>query len=466
MIIKRLKITKLYGIYNYDIIFNDDLSFLYGVNGSGKTTILNILTYIIKGKFYDLRQYKFEECTLFFNNLNNEKSITISQKDTNNLSIKSNYFNLNFKISLFRKDRLYPTEHKEHRNLKSYINSFNYLFLPLSREAFVNILKPDLFLFQEPPFIEKNSKFSDYKINLFDKKLPDYQTYLDSSLINVKKLIKNHCFMIAKEENHYNEIFRKELIETLLSVDVPYNINEAFQFMYKENIMHVLEEKQSLVTETIKKFFTGNDSTSTLLIDKISKKFDVFRNSIQKINNHKSVEYTIQSVEYTIQYLWHYGEIKKLESLYKLGLELSQKKDKIYQRKELFLNIINSFFYLSQNYKEININPDGDINLFLNYQGKRKSLDIQHLSSGEKHLIIIFANLIFNMKETPTGIYIVDEPEASLHLKWQAIFVKSLKKVTNNIQLIFATHSPEIINKYRDKMIKIQADINGSDFDE
>ena len=38
-----LKIEKLYGIYDYNVKFNDDVTFIYGSNGSGKTTVLNIL---------------------------------------------------------------------------------------------------------------------------------------------------------------------------------------------------------------------------------------------------------------------------------------------------------------------------------------------------------------------------------------------------------------------------------------
>lgn len=40
MIIKRLEIKNLHGIYNYNVSFNDDLTFIFGENGCGKTTIL------------------------------------------------------------------------------------------------------------------------------------------------------------------------------------------------------------------------------------------------------------------------------------------------------------------------------------------------------------------------------------------------------------------------------------------
>ena len=49
----------------------------------------------------------------------------------------------------------------------------------------------------------------------------------------------------------------------------------------------------------------------------------------------------------------------------------------------------------------------------------------------------------------------MDEPEASLHLAWQNKFVPSILKINKDIQLIFATHSPELIGRYTDKAVKL-----------
>ena len=50
MKIKHFKIEKLHGYIDYNIKFNNDVTFLYGNNGCGKTTVLNIITSIITGK--------------------------------------------------------------------------------------------------------------------------------------------------------------------------------------------------------------------------------------------------------------------------------------------------------------------------------------------------------------------------------------------------------------------------------
>ncbi len=47
--IKHLVVTGLYGKFDFDLDFNEDLNILTGRNGSGKTTILKLLWYLISG---------------------------------------------------------------------------------------------------------------------------------------------------------------------------------------------------------------------------------------------------------------------------------------------------------------------------------------------------------------------------------------------------------------------------------
>ena len=61
MIIKRLEIKNLHGIYNYNVSFNDDLTFIFGENGCGKTTILDIVSSIVTGRLYNLFSYDFSQ---------------------------------------------------------------------------------------------------------------------------------------------------------------------------------------------------------------------------------------------------------------------------------------------------------------------------------------------------------------------------------------------------------------------
>ncbi len=55
-----------------------------------------------------------------------------------------------------------------------------------------------------------------------------------------------------------------------------------------------------------------------------------------------------------------------------------------------------------------------------------------------------------------TGIFIIDEPELSLHVEWQNKFIPNLLEVAGGTQLILATHSPEIIGDRTEKCVEVR----------
>lgn len=68
MLIKKVHIYNLHGQHDYDIEFDPKLTFLFGANGCGKTTVLNILAAIVTGKIYSLIDFVFERIDLFYCN--------------------------------------------------------------------------------------------------------------------------------------------------------------------------------------------------------------------------------------------------------------------------------------------------------------------------------------------------------------------------------------------------------------
>lgn len=93
--------------------------------------------------------------------------------------------------------------------------------------------------------------------------------------------------------------------------------------------------------------------------------------------------------------------------------------------------------------------------IYFTTEDNEQKLSVQFLSSGERQILVFFANLIFGVKDTSSGIFVVDEPELSLHLSWQKVFVEKALGINNNVQFIFATHAPEIVGPYREKAKKL-----------
>ena len=125
----------------------------------------------------------------------------------------------------------------------------------------------------------------------------------------------------------------------------------------------------------------------------------------------------------------------------------SQRKsvEKFYEPIKKFETVLN--YFLRDSRKKVSINSVG----ILRIDGLRNEVGWNHLSSGERQLLVLFANASF--ARANGGVLIIDEPEVSLHLKWQEILVEKLMEINNHNQVILATHSPEIVGLFHDKCI-------------
>ncbi|HAC3619074.1 TPA_asm: ATP-binding protein, partial [Listeria monocytogenes] len=163
----------------------------------------------------------------------------------------------------------------------------------------------------------------------------------------------------------------------------------------------------------------------------------------------------IEDNSVSIQLILKYNEIAKIKNIVKLAEDMETKKAKVVESVNLFCETINSFISTDgTEKKEILIDENGGI--YLQNVIEKKQLSIYKLSSGEKQIVIFYANLIFGVNENKRGIFIVDEPELSLHLSWQKLFIEKTIELNKNIQFIFATHSPEIIGKYYNKTFELK----------
>lgn len=121
-------------------------------------------------------------------------------------------------------------------------------------------------------------------------------------------------------------------------------------------------------------------------------------------------------------------------------------------QKKVFDEINEIFENLSIDVKVEDISQDGrNITLFTNSSGDE--FDINELSSGEKQLFL--RTLAIKMLNPENSIILIDEPELSLHPKWQQRIVDVYKKIGKNNQIIIATHSPHILGSVRKENIML-----------
>ena len=139
---------------------------------------------------------------------------------------------------------------------------------------------------------------------------------------------------------------------------------------------------------------------------------------------------------------------------------LKNKNEKVGDVQKKVFNEINEIFEnLSIDVKVEDISQDGrNITLFTNSSGDE--FDINELSSGEKQLFL--RTLAIKMLNPQNSIILIDEPELSLHPKWQQRIVDVYKKIGKNNQIIIATHSPHILGSVRkENIILLDKDDDG-----
>ena len=122
-----------------------------------------------------------------------------------------------------------------------------------------------------------------------------------------------------------------------------------------------------------------------------------------------------------------------------------------YQKKSEFLDLMNDMFKATRK------------TIFESEEGLQFKLEDgtvitpNELSSGEKQLLIL---MIFVLAERELEfISFWDEPEISLHIDWQRMLIRTVRKLNPNGQLITSTHSPSIIYEGWEKMVVNMEDL-------
>ena len=116
----------------------------------------------------------------------------------------------------------------------------------------------------------------------------------------------------------------------------------------------------------------------------------------------------------------------------------------------LFVDTINNIFFRD---KKIRLHVREGISIMT-----ESGMEIipEMLSSGEKQLLLLFCNTL-TAREQAT-IFIIDEPEISLNIKWQRQLIRTLLALTkgSQVQFMLATHSLELLAQYRRNVIKLE----------
>ena len=78
-------------------------------------------------------------------------------------------------------------------------------------------------------------------------------------------------------------------------------------------------------------------------------------------------------------------------------------------------------------------------------------MNVYDLSSGERQIFVLLSETL--LQENRRHVFIADEPELSLHIEWQSSLVQNIRQLNSNCQIIFATHSPDLVSIFQDRVV-------------
>lgn len=88
--------------------------------------------------------------------------------------------------------------------------------------------------------------------------------------------------------------------------------------------------------------------------------------------------------------------------------------------------------------------------------GETERLGPSKLSSGERQLLLLLCNSLLSREESL--LFIIDEPEISLNVKWQRKLIPALLACvgSSSVQFVLATHSVELITGHREFLAQLR----------
>lgn len=206
------------------------------------------------------------------------------------------------------------------------------------------------------------------------------------------------------------------------------------------NVLHHIQAQQN------SKFQQFNDIN--LLIEKLV--------DIETISNEFS-QYEIETPLNTKKFIEALNHESQIESniLHKILIPYIESTGSrlkalfpIYQIVDIFVKIVNDF--LNDKRLVYTLSHGFSVKNKLNIE-----LEPAQLSSGEQQLLLLFFYVLTCRDQQ--SVFMIDEPEISLNVKWQRLLIQSLLEITQdaNIQFIFASHSIELLSQHHHRVVTL-----------
>lgn len=440
-----VKTKELHKYITTKITFNDELSIITGVNGSGKTSILKLIESVLRLDIKKLNSTSFSvfQITLEFREKQYEILLEKKRPDIDTamtFSVNGEKISIeaiNKPKSLFGNRGAALTDFVEtyEKKILNDDSSFN-LFSKINPPLLIGLNRrvPR----KRYASLEDNEIFDHHEYNPFEENEQNEIDSFDVALSDCKKLITSEFKRIKRYESIKINDLRNNIISSSFTYIDKFDDIVGIKSKMASRISEIRGRKNEIL-EVLNNIDSKDSSLSFMSASFFEKIETLYNKEIVNKSNDPD------NLQFTFEYILNITQVERIFSLVKIIDKHKSELDFKRRKLDLFERVVNSFF--EQTDKILIINSIGGIHVKI--KDSSHKIEIDELSSGEKQLVIIIANMVFSTRYNMSNI-IIDEPEISLHIKWQDMFISALREINTDIQMILATHSPDIIGDYDD----------------
>ncbi|MGA3012212.1 MAG: AAA family ATPase [Terracidiphilus sp.] len=415
-VLKHVTIEGLWDERRVETDFDPKVNFLIGSNGSGKTTLLNLVASALSSDYDGLSRGHFStiECDLVSPKSNAQTKVVVGRANK----------------ELIRPAFQYTIQGPGKKELKFEIVSPSPRYLMGSPIRLQGRVSTKVYDAETSPLTEyvrvKWLTVHRAPTKARGEDRPTSDSSVDRHLGTLSNQLVRYFSKLAAQREEETNRFLREMLASLI-----YNASEFNPFTHAQGLD--LATMQSSVEALLDTFL--RPAAAKKARERLKAHFQLAAEAQGNKEQFKLEELIALATVFPMQKIveeWGNTQ-KKQAALARPRTEFLEIINEMYHNKQLLLN--------QENVLEVEL-PSG------------KHLTLLELSSGEKQLLILFAEAL--LQEREEFIYMADEPELSLHVTWQEQLTRNLLKANPNAQVIFATHSPDIVSQYGKNTIDME----------
>ena len=451
-LITSIHVDKLFGMYTYRLpekgVFSN-AAILYGDNGVGKSTLLRLAFHLLSAS--NSRGHR----TALYNSEFDNLEVTLASHVLLKAKIKNNNDQRILELEIVKNQKtlalweyhpkfepeevVYNIDIDVAKNLYSFINSEiknkskKENVIPRGNKAYIEVLEkhvPTIFILNADRRLDSDS-VSDPGDEMELRRVMRYE---EPKRINELASRARQIALSQAMNSAGLWLSKKAVIGTNQG---SMNVHSVYVDVLQHLISPLVNEQKSSdrinIQELVRQLDAIEEKTKELSKYELATELSTseFKHTLNNCEDNKGnlaaelLKPYIKSLE---------GRLQALEPIYKIV--------------DRFVTIVNTFlgdkslsFKLSQGF------------VIRNKLGYVLSAD--QLSSGEQQLLLLLC-YVLTARDMPS-VFMIDEPEISLNIKWQRQLVQSLLDITDgaNIQFIFASHSMELLSQHRNRVVKL-----------